>query len=33
MSRGMAPPYFPTTGKVVGTVIGITDRPNWQQTS
>jgi hypothetical protein len=33
MSRGMAPPYFPTTGKVVRTLNGITDRPNWRQTS
>jgi hypothetical protein len=33
MSQGMAPPYFPTTGKVIGTVTGITDRPNWQQTN
>jgi hypothetical protein len=33
MSQGMAPPYFPTTGKVVRTLTGITDRPNWQQPS
>jgi hypothetical protein len=33
MAKGMAPPYFPTTGKVVGTLTGITDRPNWQQTN
>ena len=33
MSRGMAPPYFPTTGKVISTLTGVTDRPNWQQSS
>jgi hypothetical protein len=33
MAQGMAPPYFPTTGKVIRTLIGITDRPNWQQSS
>ena len=33
MSRGMAPPYFPTTGKVISTLAGVTDRPNWQQTN
>jgi hypothetical protein len=33
MSQGMAPPYFPTTGKVKSTLTGVTDRPNWQQTS
>jgi hypothetical protein len=33
MAQGMAPPYFPTTGKVIGTLTGLTDRPNWQQAS
>jgi hypothetical protein len=30
MAQGMAPPYFPTTGKVIGTLTGLTDRPNWR---
>jgi len=30
MAQGMAPPYFPTTGKVIGTLTGVADRPNWQ---
>ena len=33
MSQGMAPPYFPTIGKAVSTITGVTDRPNWRQTS
>jgi hypothetical protein len=33
MSQGMAPPYFPTIGKAASTLTGITDRPNWRQTS
>jgi hypothetical protein len=33
MAQGMAPPYFPTTGKVVQGVTGLTDRPNWRQSS
>ncbi len=33
MAQGMVPPFFPTTGKVIGTLNGVTDRPNWQQTS
>jgi hypothetical protein len=32
MARGMAPPFFPTIGSLVGMVSGINDRPNWQQT-
>jgi hypothetical protein len=33
MGRGVAPPFFPTTGKMVITLPGVNDRPNWQQTS
>jgi hypothetical protein len=33
MKRGNAPPFFPTTGKVVGTVFGLNDRPTWRQTN
>ncbi len=33
MSQGMAPPFFPTTGKVIGSLNGLTDRPNWRQTT
>jgi hypothetical protein len=32
MANGIAPPFFPTTGSVVGVLSGINDRPNWQQT-
>jgi hypothetical protein len=33
LGRGMAPPFFPTIGRVISTVAGINDRPNWQQTN
>jgi len=33
MMQGMAPPYFPTIGNATSTITGVTDRPNWQQTS
>ncbi len=33
MGKGLAPPFFPTIGSVIGNVTGINDRPNWQQTS
>jgi hypothetical protein len=33
MGKGMAPPFFPTIGSVIGNLTGINDRPNWQQTS
>jgi hypothetical protein len=33
MANGMAPPYFPTTGKVIRSLNGLTDRPNWRQTT
>jgi hypothetical protein len=32
MGQGMAPPFFPTSGRLVGTISGIDARPNWQQT-
>jgi len=31
MAKGMAPPFFPTTGRAISTLTGLTDRPNWQQ--
>jgi hypothetical protein len=31
MKRGKSPPFFPTIGKVISTVSGLNDRPNWQQ--
>ncbi len=33
MGRGMAPPFFPTTGAVATALAGVNDRPNWQQTN
>jgi hypothetical protein len=33
MLLGMAPPYFPTIGSAASTITGVTDRPNWRQTS
>jgi hypothetical protein len=33
MANGMAPPYFPTTGRVIRSLNGVTDRPNWRQTT
>lgn len=33
MGRGMAPPFFPTTGTVTSAHAGLHDRPNWQQTN
>jgi hypothetical protein len=33
MAQGMAPPYFPTIGNATSTLTGLTDRPNWRQTS
>jgi len=33
MGRGMAPPFFPTTGNVISSVAGLYDRPNWQQSN
>ncbi len=33
MGQGKSPPFFPTIGKVVSTVSGVDDRPNWQQTN
>ncbi len=32
MARGIAPPFFPTTGLPIGLIFGATNRPNWQQT-
>ena len=32
MASGIAPPFFPTIGTVVGILSGVNDRPNWQQT-
>jgi len=33
MGKGMAPPFFPTTGSLISTLTGANDRPNWQQTN
>ena len=33
MGRGMAPPFFPTIGRVISILSGLNDRPNWQQTN
>ncbi|HYL80571.1 MAG TPA: hypothetical protein VEU07_07145, partial [Candidatus Acidoferrum sp.] len=32
MRRGMSPPFFPTIARVIPTVTGFNDRPNWQPT-
>lgn len=31
MRKGKSPPFFPTIGRVLSTVTGLNDRPNWQQ--
>lgn len=31
MRKGMSPPYFPTIARVITSVTGLNDRPNWQQ--
>lgn len=31
MRKGKSPPFFPTIGRVLSTVTGFNDRPNWQQ--
>jgi hypothetical protein len=31
MRKGMSPPYFPTIARVITTVTGLNERPNWQQ--
>jgi hypothetical protein len=33
MGKGMNPPFFPTIGRLISTVAGINERPNWQQTN
>ncbi len=33
VANGLYPPFFPTTGAIKNTPTGLTNRPNWQQTS